>query len=233
MKNWKKIILAFALVASVGFAAPAGKDVKVGFVGPSGQGNLRTTQSDGTMIQEITSGGVVSNAALVVTGTATLAGAVTASGALGVTGALTVTGASTLNGTTVIDDSLTVTGAVVAVSTVGVTGALTASGGIINATTANVTPLDVTSTNGQAIANSRSVQYLVPSGALAITNTLANPAVKGDYLEVHNGFATNVFIGDDANIEGQGALTLGANDVVAYRAINASVWRELWRNTGN
>jgi len=197
MKNWKKIILAFALVASVGFAAPAGKDVKVGFVGPSGQGNLRTTQSDGTMIQEITSGGIVSNAALVVTGTATLAGAVTASGAL------------------------------------GVTGALTASGGIINATTANVTPLDVTSTNGQAIANSRSVQYLVPSGALAITNTLANPAVKGDYLEVHNGFATNVFIGDDANIEGQGALTLGANDVVAYRAINASVWRELWRNTGN
>ena len=82
MKNWKKIILAFALVASVGFAAPAGKDVKVGFVGPSGQGNLRTTQSDGTMIQEITSGGIVSNAALVVTGTATLAGAVPITGDL-------------------------------------------------------------------------------------------------------------------------------------------------------
>ena len=124
----------------------------------------------------------------------------TFSGTLGVTGASTLTGA------------------------VGVTGALSANGGIINATTANVTPLDVTTTNDQALANNRAVQFVSNGAALAITNTMANPAVKGDLIEVWNVSATNVIIPDAANIEGPGDITLGEFDGVVFRALSTSVW---------
>lgn len=253
MMNLKTVtalwVLLVALV-SIGIAAPAGIDVKVGFTGPDGQGSLRTEQSDGTLIQVITPAGVITQANIAVTGTALFQSGATIEGTGSFSngtfsGTMNVTGPTTLDGATVIDDTLNTTGAVVFSSSLGVTGAqvnastldvngtLTAAAGLVKGTIDNITPLDLTTTNGQAIANSRSVQYLVPSGALAITNTLANPAAKGDYKEVHNGFATNVFILDDANIEGQGSLTLGENHVVAYRAISATVWRELWRNTSN
>lgn len=107
-------------------------------------------------------------------------------------------------------------------------GAITANGGIVNATVANITPLTFTTTNTHAILSSRSVQLLTVSGVV-ITNTLANPAAVGDYLEVWNVSAVDLIINDAANIEGAGAITLSQFDGVAYRAQTTGVWLEMWR----
>lgn len=129
-----------------------------------------------------------------------------------------------------LDGSLSITGATMVATTL--TSPTITGGSVTGQSSSNLTvrgsqsliPVDLFLTNNAIIPATSALYHL--RAATAVTVTVANASVAGQYLELVGVSNLNVFVLDSGNWEG--AATIGAEDVHAARAKATGQWITLF-----